>query len=147
MGARNVVRQMDLLGCGPACGEMLLRDRGYSVDQAQISDGLPLPADAPQLADRLSAISERRWKGGALVLPFEPDWSLLVGIAEARGSWAALLEPRGPAQIGHWVVVDGATHEGVVLVRDPFWGAYGIPLVEFQLLWRYTVVVIEEAPR
>ena len=75
-----------------------------------------------------------------------PTWEYLRGLSEQVGTWAALLEPRGYREPGHWVVVDGISDEGVVLIRDPVGMAYGMPLHDFSALWRYTVVVIEEVP-
>jgi hypothetical protein len=42
-GHPNVVLQMHEFGCGAACGEMLLRDRGLEVDQLTIAGKLRLP--------------------------------------------------------------------------------------------------------
>lgn len=144
LGAPVVVRQRDELSCGPACGEMLLADRGIHRDQELIAVELALPVDGPALAARLNALSSIRWLGGALDLPEEPDWTLITQLSELKGSWAALLEPHGPAHVGHWVVVDGVNQEVVVLVRDPVGMAYGIPIEEFLSLWRYTVLVMED---
>ena len=126
---------------------MLLRDRGLDVDQRQIAETLFLPADGPALAARLAVLSGLSWLGGALDLPEEPNWELLSRLSETRGTWSALLEPHGPRHVGHWVVVDGISDDGVVLLRDPEGSAYGTPIEEFLSLWRYTVLVIEEAPR
>ena len=62
-------------------------------------------------------------------------WHLLADVTAARGTWAALLEPLGPGRVGHWVVIDGVSHDGLVLVRDPAGDAYAIPLADFVILW------------
>ena len=125
---------------------MLLRDRGLDVDQSVIREGLDLPVDGPALALRLTDLSRSRWLGGALDLADEIAASHVETLTRSRGSWAALLEPHGPRHIGHWVVIDGLTLDGLVLIRDPDGGVYGTPVEEFLALWRYTVLVIEEEP-
>lgn len=140
-----VVTQRGEEWCGPACGEMLLADRGVVVDQEEIAAELPVPAEASELAARLGDVSPLRWRGGAL-REDGVTWKLLRALTDRYGSWAALLEPRGFRQVGHWVVVDGISDDGVVWVRDPAGSAYGIPLTDFAELWRYTVLVLQ-APR
>lgn len=147
LGAKNLVKQRDENGCGPACGEMLLRDRGLAFDQDVIAASMQLPTEGFELAARLTTLSQRPWKGGAIYLADEPTWEFIVHLSEVRGTWAALLEPLGPTHPGHWVVIDGVTSDGMVLVRDPVGLAYGLPLVAFLSLWQYTVVVIEDRPR
>lgn len=73
-------------------------------------------------------------------------WELVSVLTTERGTWAALLEPMGLGDVGHWVVVDGVSHDGLVLVRDPVGEAYGIPLPDFAALWGYTVLVAQEGP-
>ena len=143
-GAPPIVVQMDEDGCGPACAEMLLRDRGFEVSQRSIAESVPLPAMASDLARRMVELSGLSWLGGSLSVSGEVTWKLLHGLSAVSGSWAALLEPLGFRRFGHWVVVDGVTLDGVVLVRDPAGSSYGIPLDDFASLWRYTVVVFEE---
>lgn len=126
---------------------MLLRDRDVGVDQATIGARLELPVVAPALAERLSSLSGLVWRGGALYVPGVVDWELIAHISDTRGTWAALLEPHGPRHVGHWVVVDGISEDGIVRVRDPVGEAYGIPLAEFLSLWEFTVVVMEETSR
>ena len=123
---------------------MLLRDRGFEVDQAVIGRGLPLPATAERLARRMGDLSTLAWQGGALDVPGGVTWELVGGLSRDLGTWAALLEPYGYRRAGHWVVVDGITEEGVVEIRDPAGEAYGIPLGDFAALWRYSVLVMQE---
>ncbi len=138
-----LVVQAEEISCGPACGEMLFRDRGHQIDQFRIQMGMELPVDGPTLARRMNVLSEIHWVGGNLFLEGLPTWDLVCEIGEDKGSWAALLEPFGPTHVGHWVVVDGVTGDGLVLVRDPIGESYGIPIQEFLTLWHFTVLVLE----
>jgi hypothetical protein len=140
-----VVTQVDEDGCGPACAAMLLADRGCMIDPRVIAEPLALPVDGPQLAARMSQLSDTAWLGGALDLAHEPSWELLAAITDEKGSWAALLERHGPRHVGHWVVVDGVSDTGRAPIRDPVGHAYGTPVEEFLSLWRYTVLVMEGA--
>lgn len=141
-----LVKQTHEEGCGPACGEMLLLDRGFMVDQRVIARGLPLPISAEELAARLCEVSPLRWVGAFINLAEGPSSGAVAGISVEHGSWAALLEPGGYRAIGHWVVVDGVSQEGMVWIRDPRGEAYGTPMVEFLGLWRYSMMVIEVLP-
>lgn len=142
ISSRHVVKQTSVDGCGAACGEMLLHDRGQQVDQSVLAMALAEPTDGPRLAGCLSDVSTIRWMGGVLARTRPPNWDFVAAICADYSSWAALLEPGGPTEVGHWVVVDGVSADGLVLVRDPAVGPYGIPMEEFLDLWRYTVVVL-----
>lgn len=144
LGARAIVVQTDEQGCGPACAEMLLKDRGFEVSQAELRRGLPLPVSAERLAARMTEMTHSRWLGAYATLDEGATWEFVAHVSASHGSWAALLEPLGFRQVGHWVVVDGVSEEGVVWIRDPAGGAYGIPIDEFLGLWHYTMMVIEE---
>ena len=113
--------------------------------QEAIRDCLQLPVDGPRLAKRLTALSHLAWLGGALDVAGDVCADLVQYLSDSRGSWAALLEPHGPRHVGHWVVVDGLSPDGLVLVRDPDGDAYGTPVEEFLTLWHYAVLVLEEA--
>lgn len=106
-----------------------------------------MPTDAMELADRLKSLTEVGWVGGAVMPGTDITWELVSDITTLRGTWAALLEPLGLGPIGHWVVIDGISDDGLVLVRDPVGDAYGIPLADFALLWGYTILVAQEASR
>lgn len=138
------VRQSHEDGCGPACAEMLLRDRGFEVAQAVIAEGMALPATAECLAARMGEVSPTTWLGAFAALDGGPSWAFVAGLTAERGSWAALLEPLGFRHPGHWVVVDGVSDDGVVWIRDPVGQHYGTPIEEFLELWHYTMMVIEE---
>lgn len=142
VGARPVRSQQSEDACGVACAEMLLEDRGILVSQLELAADLALPVDAGRLARRMNAVSPLNWRGGALNID-APTWAMVEEIGLVHGTWAALLEPQGPWRTGHWVVVDGVSDEGLVLVRDPIGEAYGIPLSEFLGLWHFAVLVRE----
>ncbi len=135
-----VCQQMSEDGCGVACAQMLLADRGVHASQEDIGFGVVQPTDAPALARRMNELSTRRWEGGALAAA--PTGALVHALCRT-GTWAALLEPGGFRRVGHWVVVDGVGDEAVVLVRDPVGDAYGVPMTEFFDLWHFTVLVLE----
>jgi ABC-type bacteriocin/lantibiotic exporter with double-glycine peptidase domain len=142
--ARPVVKQSDEDGCGAACGVMLLADRGVDVRVADVETGLPMPSMGHQIAARLNQLSDLRWQGGSLGVEGRVTRELVEFISGRAGSWAALLEPFGPTRAGHWVVVDGVSGDGLVLIRDPAGSAYGIPMDDFGRLWSYTGIVFRE---
>jgi hypothetical protein len=123
---------------------MLLADRGIAVTVLDVESGLPMPSMGHQIASRLNGLSELRWQGGSLGVEGRVTRELVEFISGRAGSWAALLEPFGPTRSGHWVVVDGVSDEGLVLVRDPVGESYGIPLGDFSRLWSYTGIVFRE---
>lgn len=147
IGAGVVVTQLGEYACGPACGEMLLRDRGCEGDQRLIAGGDWTPFGEKRLAMRLTQVSNLRWVGAAFDLSGEPTAPLVSWLCRRRGSWAALLLPTGHRDVGHWVVVDAVSNESVILVRDPVGQAYGMLADEFLRLWSYTVHVAEEDSR
>ena len=46
----NVVKQENDLSCGPACAEMLLKDRGINISQSAIASQTGVPTDASSIA-------------------------------------------------------------------------------------------------
>ncbi len=120
----NVVQQQDNFSCGPACGEMLLKDRGiYQINQSAIARETGTPVDVRVLAQVLNLLDISKtgeWRGGNFV----SDLASISTIFErliAKGSWAAeMKEFRNP--IAHLVVVDGIELSGKVLIRDPWEG-------------------------
>jgi len=133
--------------CGVACAVMLLADRGIYVGQHELAERIPMPTGAMELAEAITAHADSRWEGGSLSPNMKVNWRLIDGLTAERGSWAALLEPMGFGRVGHWVVVDGVSTDGLVLVRDPKGSAYGVPLSDFAILWGYTMLVTQEVSR
>lgn len=123
---------------------MLLADRGYSVAANLIAEPMVLPSMAHELAQRHSSLAPPTWRVGSMD-PLPSDTPEVVWILRARrGSWAALLEPRGPTLVGHWVVVDGLARDGLALIRDPVGAAYAVPVNQFEALWTHAMLVLED---
>ncbi len=146
LDAAPIVVQRDPDGCGIACAVMLLRDRGIASSLEMVEQGLAGPSRPADIAERLQELSGMSWRGGSLAAELVVTLQLVDVLTQLHGTWAALLEPHGRVQIGHWVVIDGIARDGFVLVRDPRGTAYGLPLVEFAQLWGYTVLVIQQEP-
>ena len=123
---------------------MVLQDRGVQVSLNQVEVALVMPSRPDHLAHVMSELSGLAWRGDTLSTSLSVGWALLQHLRDERGSWIALLEPLGLGHVGHWVVVDGVTDDGVVLVRDPGGAAYGIAMHDFEAAWRYHVAVLEE---
>jgi ABC-type bacteriocin/lantibiotic exporter with double-glycine peptidase domain len=139
----RVVVQVGELWCGPAACEMLLRDRGFAVGQAEVAAQTPTPAPAVWLARAMTDITHQHWIGGSLADPPEPmTLKYVAALREHHGTWAALLLPAGASRMGHWVVVD-AVQDGAILIRDPEGWAYAMDFAEFARLWTTTAVVLE----
>ena len=129
----TIVRQKKVSACGPACGEMLLRDRNVVISQSQIGEDL---TDAKGLSDALNQLDDSGclWKGGALSLP-GGDIQALFTTLNNTGSWAAMMWETGN-KVGHWVVVDGLNLKGRVLIRDPMHGTkYKMSYEDFLDYW------------
>ncbi len=92
----------------------------------------------------MSGCSPLLWRGAFLTENLQISWEFISQMTDQLGSWAALLEPMGIGHVGHWVVVDGVSEEGVIWIRDPVGLSYGIPFAEFIELWEYTIMVLED---
>ncbi|MBC6423363.1 MAG: hypothetical protein GDA43_20045 [Hormoscilla sp. SP5CHS1] len=140
----TVVQQQDSLSCGPACGEMLLRDRGVNdVDQSIIAYETGVPVDVAYLARVLNQIDRSDiglWRGGNFV---SDDMSAMLDRLIAKGSWAAEMKEFGNP-IAHLVVVDGCDALGFVKIRDP-WNQtkYKMEKEEFLNYWTTRVIYLE----
>ena len=104
-----VVKQQDKLSCGPACGEMLLIDRGIcDVNQSLIAAEIGVPVSIEDLAAALNVLDAngaRFWLGGTVCIP-GATYSEIIDVLITTGSWAAILwQPL--ADLGHVVIVDG----------------------------------------
>lgn len=138
----NVVKQQSQVSCGPACGEMLFRDRGIKITQDIIEQASFAPMEAKDLAtvlNKLDPSNTRLWKGGGIVLPGASD-ELIIKTLNHLGSWAAILWEQG-ASMGHLVVIDGFDNYGRLMVRDPWEGtSYKMKLKEFLRVWAGTAI-------
>lgn len=108
----NVVKQVGPLGCGPACGQMLLEGRGLQVVQQALGDGLTSPDSLAQALDAVGG----QWLGKMV----DPSAASLRYLNNT-GPWSAMMWETG-SPVGHWVVVDGLDSVGNVMIRDPFSG-------------------------
>ncbi|MEG4007067.1 papain-like cysteine protease family protein [Microcoleus sp. Pol11C1] len=140
---RDVVQQQDKLSCGPACGEMLLGDRGINgANQSLIAAETGVPVNTEDLAIALNTLdtnSSRFWLGGTMSIPGATN-SEIVEVLISTGSWAAILWET-LADLGHIVIVDGLDDTGKILIRDP-WNAtkYKMELEEFLNYWNLQAV-------
>lgn len=140
----GIVVQFHEYGCAAACGAMLLRDRGFEVDQLTFAAALPMPTTGRRLAERLNRLSagKHAWKGGSLATADgTAPGPLALRQLSRFGTWSAQLIPLGTTN-GHWVVIDDITDQ-LVAVRDPAGSSYHLPIIEFLDLMRFTVVTFE----
>jgi len=127
----KVIKQIDSLSCGAACGEMVLKDLGIDVLLGQLPKGL---TDINSLARALNKVSPGiKWLGNFV------DPSDFVALTK-RGSWVAMMWNKGN-RVGHWVVVDGVDDLGQVLIRDPWNGTkYSMKFEDFLETWSFGAV-------
>lgn len=116
-----VIAQQNSLSCGPACGAMLLRDRGRIVTQEQVALRSGVPASPSSLERALNALdpsSDGGWTGGLVRIPGRGGKEAAIQLSRS-GTWSGILWERG-ARVGHAVVVDEIDANGLVWIRDPF---------------------------
>lgn len=120
----SIVRQTSGLSCVSAVGEMLLKRRGIRLSQQEIIDIIGEPAHLGSLAELLNQadISEtgKEWHG---VFVEEEILETLLNL-ESLG-----VVLREPFEIGHAVLVEGKTEEGLVKIKDPF------DQTSYKMLW------------
>ena len=127
----RAIQQQTALSCGSACGEMLLKSRGFdNINQTQIERFATSPTWPELLADALNQLQlagRGKWVGNFV------SFSSFDGL-NATGSWVAVLRDLG-ARIGHMVIVDGIEND-TVLIRDP-WEAtkYRMTVSDFLQYW------------
>lgn len=143
------IAQRDALSCGPACGQMLLRDRGVRATQELVgakAGGIPAtPSGLERALNVLDDSCSGHWAGGLVRLPGRPAPDVVHTLG-STGSWSAFLWERG-ARIAHAVVVDGVDANGRVWIRDP-WGPgtrYSMELDDFLDHW--TGIAVYRRPR
>ncbi|NEP09178.1 MAG: hypothetical protein F6K14_02815 [Symploca sp. SIO2C1] len=142
----NVVRQQDNLSCAPACGEMLLQERGISdVTQAVIAAETGVPVDVRYLAVVLNKLAPSKigvWRGGNFGVELA-EMPILLERLITKGSWAAEMKEFGNP-LAHLVVVDGFDKAGRLLIRDPWHGTrYKMEKVEFLNYWNTRGLYLE----
>lgn len=130
----RVVRQLTPNACGPACGKMVLADRGIDVFQSNVAAkaGRVLTS-VESLSRALTALSSTlggRWRGGGVA----PE---ALAPLNKTGSWIAMMTSPGQTfRIGHFVVVDGQTPAGRIGIRDPYQGtSYEMTQEDFLGSW------------
>jgi hypothetical protein len=144
---RNIPAQIDDFACGPACVEIVLRDRGISISHETIVTRArkhiheeikkqTIAMDA--LLSILRELDPRGdWQGGNLTRP--SNLRDLVNALNKRGSWIAYIGD-------HNIVVEGLDASGKFLIRDPWYepglqrgiragSRYTIPWDEFVQRW------------
>jgi Papain-like cysteine protease AvrRpt2 len=135
----TIVQQQDRFACGPACGEMLLKEYGINhINQTLIANEcMEVPVDVRDLVrvlNQLQPIGFPRWVGGFPEIQDVSDadvFDLLI----STGVWAAELRQLG-TRIGHLVIVDGWDTYGLILIRDPWQQTrYKIEKGEFLKHW------------
>ncbi|VEG78402.1 Peptidase C39 family [Cardiobacterium hominis] len=121
----EVVKQINNVSCGAACGEMLLKDRNIFAKQTAL--GLEVKS-TNDLARDLNKLGSGRWQGNFVsVDSLEP--------LNKTGSWAAMMWEKGE-KIGHWVVVKGSDKNGKMIIHDPWHGtSYKMTRDEFTNYW------------
>lgn len=133
----EVVKQQSDVSCGPACGEMLFKDRGLHITQDVIEDASHVPIEVPDLAvvlNQLDPSNSRQWLGGGLIIPHLSDEKLIEELNKT-GSWAAVMWEQS-ASIGHLVMIDGFNNNRQLIVRDPWDGTtYTMQMNDFLRIW------------
>lgn len=120
----NVIKQTAPTGCGGACGEMLLKDRGIFVSQIELGTELK---SAERLVKDLNK-HDSNWNGGFV-------GSESFGALNKTGSWSAMMWDTGN-KVGHWVVVKGVDKAGDVIIHDPWKGtSYKMTTKDFNGAW------------
>lgn len=132
----DIVKQTSGLSCVSAVGEMLLARRGVSLSQRKILDIIGEPAQISRLADVLNEFGvsehEKQWRG--IVVEIENLDFLLQ-----TGHIAVVL--REPFELGHMVLVDGETPNGLIEIKDPFdQTSYKMTREEFLKHWNGEVI-------
>lgn len=133
----KVVQQQSQFSCGAACGQMLLKDCGIMITQANIIDRTGVPMTAMDLASIMNALesaSFSRWMGGPLSIPSATRKDLIETLCKT-GSWIAVLW-EAEAKIGHMVIVDRVDEHQLLLIRDP-WAStrYQMRIEDFLNYW------------
>lgn len=132
----SIVRQTSGISCVSSVGEMLLKGRGISLSQREILDIIGEPATTQDLARVLNEfdvpIRKRQWHG---IVIAETDLEKLL---EGQ-KFAVILHE--PFVMGHAVLVDGKTKDGLIKIKDPFdKTAYKMTFKDFLNHWAGEVI-------
>jgi hypothetical protein len=143
----NACAQIDDDACGPAAMEMVLRDRGLphppqSMIARMARGGVDavVPTDALQAQEILAKIDPAGgWQSNVLRNPDSETWKKLAGAMSETGTWIAdVRESFAEGSVGHAVVVDAVSRDGVVSVRDPWpfiGGERGMTGTAYEVAW------------
>lgn len=133
----KVIQQQNNLSCGAACGQMLLRDCGIDVVQADIIAFSGVPITASRLADAMNYFDPKlplKWVGGPLAISGATEAEVFDALI-TTGSWIAMLWETG-SKIGHMVIVDAFDRQDYALIRDPWQGTrYKLKKEDFLNYW------------
>jgi len=132
----SIIKQTSGLSCVAAVGEMLLERRGISLSQTQIIDIIGEPAYFSSLAKILNLVdvseSGKKWRG---VTVAEENLNFLL----KNKNLAIIL--REPFEMGHAVLIDGKTKDGLIKIKDPFdQTAYKMTAEDFLKHWNGEVI-------
>lgn len=133
----HVIKQQSEVSCGPACGEMLFRDRGIQLAQNMIEQATGAPVSVENLArwlQKLDPSNAWHWQGGYIKIS-NASREQVIKVLNSTGTWAAMMHEKG-ASISHLVIIDGLDDYGRVKVRDPYQGtSYTMDMQEFIYYW------------
>ncbi len=127
----SVVKQLTTTACVSAVGEMILKERGFSVTQKQIIATIGEASTAVDLARFLNKIDKpidnEKWHG--IIVEAEDFHTILK-----NGFFGAVFDEGNP--LGHLVLVDGLDKKGRVKIKDPWDGtSYKMEEAEFLRVW------------
>lgn len=112
----SIIKQTDL-SCVSTVGEMLLKNRGIFVSQEKIRDIIGVPAYVEALARVLNKFDTNS-NDGKIWRGFSTDLNGLNLLIKLKNVGVILKEPF--EKIGHAVLIDGKTRNGLFKIKDPF---------------------------
>jgi hypothetical protein len=124
----SVTEQLTPLSCIAAVGEMLLKSRGFDVNQTEIIDRIGQPASIEVLADFLNEVDKpirkECWYGIFVNTDVSPLKDALAMINQ-KGTWGAVMREGKP--LGHLVMVNGEDENGLIKIIASFDGTSYTP--------------------
>ena len=132
----SITKQTSGLSCVSAVGEMLLASRGIFLSQQEILDIIGEPASIGSLAEMLNEfdVSEggRQWHGIFV------DRRNLNAVLRVKDLAVILREV---FEMGHAVLVNGKTKDGLIEIKDPFdQTTYQMTVKDFLEHWNGEVI-------